>query len=419
MRCPFWILPLLVCLLVAGCTPTVSPTPIEYTPSNSPAPGLTATLTVTPSLTGSPTPTPGPTSTPQPSGPLTYPDQVNPLTGLPVADPSLLAFAPGLVSISNAPVTARPQAGLSYAAQVYEFYIGEGATRFLSVFYGNLPPTTTANGAPVEVGPIRSGRLPYETLRYFYNGFLVFASASDRVLEHLDEYQIVQNPNIQDINGASISIQRLLELGQDTAQRLGKPTIGGLRFDPIPPSGGKPASKIWMAFHYYDQIFWKYDPNQQAYTRWQDDGDGTPLRQAIDRLNQKPLAYQNVIVLFTNYARYTDTFFNIDFKYVTRWPALLFRDGQMYPIYWTTRNEDFEKRTGHLRPPRFIDYNGNAFALKPGQTWIEIMQLNTPYFETEDSQNYFHLRDNQTPGSGVWAVYFTPPEFQASPTPRP
>lgn len=113
--------------------------------------------------------------------------------------------------------------------------------------------------------------------------------------------------------------------------------------------------------------------------------------------------------------RYTDTFFNIDFKYVTRWPALLFRDGKMYPIYWTTRNEAFEKQSGRLRPPRFIDYDGNPFPLKPGQTWVEIVQLNTPYYETADSENFFHLRDNLTPGSGVWAVYFTPPEFQPTP----
>lgn len=63
----------------------------------------------------------------------------NPLTGLPVADPSLLELPAILVSISHFPVTARPQAGLSFAPYVFEIYITEGATRFLTTFYGEFP----------------------------------------------------------------------------------------------------------------------------------------------------------------------------------------------------------------------------------------------------------------------------------------
>ena len=63
----------------------------------------------------------------------------NPLTGLPVADPSLLQFPALLVSISHFPVEARPQAGLSFAPYVFEIYITEGATRFLTTFYGEFP----------------------------------------------------------------------------------------------------------------------------------------------------------------------------------------------------------------------------------------------------------------------------------------
>jgi SdrD B-like protein/DUF3048 family protein len=64
---------------------------------------------------------------------------INPLTGLPVADPSLLQLPALLVSISHFPVTARPQAGLSFAPYVFEIYITEGATRFLTTFYGEFP----------------------------------------------------------------------------------------------------------------------------------------------------------------------------------------------------------------------------------------------------------------------------------------
>jgi hypothetical protein len=397
---------------------SVTPTPF-VTIISTPSPTLTSSATASPSpaptLTLSPTVTPIPT--PGVSGPLDFPAGVNPLTGLAVADPSLLSLAPGLISISNAPATTRPQAGLSYASRVYEFYLGEGDTRFLSVFYGNLPPATTADGKAVEVAPLRSGRLPYETLRDFYNGYLVFASASDRVLDQLHNYQIIQNPNIEDINGASIPVARMLELGRDMFASLGSPNLTGQSYDPQPPEGGKTADKIWMAFHPHSQVFWKYDPGLGAYTRWQDDGTGTPLRQFTDRINQEPLAYENVVVLFTNYVRYSDTYFNIDLKYVYRYPALLFRDGRLYQIYWTTRSEAYEKRTGKLRPPRFIDYDGQPFPLKPGQTWTEIVQLGNPVYETVDSLEFNRLRDGLSPGSGVWGIYFIPPDFQ--PTVQP
>ena len=63
----------------------------------------------------------------------------NPLTGLPVADSSLLELPAVLISISHFPITARPQAGLSFAPYVFEIYITEGATRFLTTFYGEFP----------------------------------------------------------------------------------------------------------------------------------------------------------------------------------------------------------------------------------------------------------------------------------------
>ncbi len=44
-----------------------------------------------------------------------------------------------LVSISNIPVSARPQAGINFASWIFEYYIGEASTRFLGVFYGEYP----------------------------------------------------------------------------------------------------------------------------------------------------------------------------------------------------------------------------------------------------------------------------------------
>ncbi len=115
--------------------------------SNSQVIQPTLTQTFAPTLISTPTLLPSVTSTPQPRlSPITYgpelkdfPSGINPLTGREVADPSLLNFPAVLVSISNMPVTARPQAGPGFAPWVFELFIGEGATRFMGVFYGDYP----------------------------------------------------------------------------------------------------------------------------------------------------------------------------------------------------------------------------------------------------------------------------------------
>jgi hypothetical protein len=109
------------------------------------AKGTTSTPTTQPAPTNRATSTPIPS--PQPTGtmavygpsPAQFPSNINPLTGMPVADPSLLKIPAMLISISHFPAVGRPQAGLSYAPFVYEFSITGGETRFLAAFYGEFP----------------------------------------------------------------------------------------------------------------------------------------------------------------------------------------------------------------------------------------------------------------------------------------
>ena len=156
---------LIVCsvLCLLGCMPvapqtvsvvrpavsTSTSTPTLPPPTQTEKPPTATVLPPTATLTLAPTDTPSPTVTSTPAqqamGPDDFPPGVNPLTGLVVPDPTQLQVAPVLVSITDSPLTARPQAGLSFSSFVYEFYIGEGATRFLSVFYANPPRWWTAS----------------------------------------------------------------------------------------------------------------------------------------------------------------------------------------------------------------------------------------------------------------------------------
>ena len=112
------------------------------------------TPTFAPTATASPTPQPvGGTAD---SGPQIgdFPPGINPLTGLPVTDPSMLNLPAILISIPLFPASGRPQAGLSFSPWVFEIYIGEGTTRLLTSFYGELPqvepPLHGSCGEPTE-----------------------------------------------------------------------------------------------------------------------------------------------------------------------------------------------------------------------------------------------------------------------------
>jgi len=151
---------LLLIILLGGCSNSQNVPPAPNG-SETPIVGITNT-------TRSVTSTPSLTSTPQPRlmtiayGPEAddFPSDVNPLTGLVVSDTTLLDLPAVLVSISNMPVTARPQAGPGFASWVFELYIGEGATRFMNVFYGEYPRfvPNVSGGCEVHENVIRPTR---------------------------------------------------------------------------------------------------------------------------------------------------------------------------------------------------------------------------------------------------------------------
>ena len=127
--------------LFAACSnstpqPQTSETRLPETdrPANTTIPNATATESI-----------PAPTLTPQAPptaatyGPENFPEGYNPLTGLPVSDPSRLEYPAILLSVSHFPPEARPQAGFSFTPFVYEYYITEGSTRHLAVVYGEFP----------------------------------------------------------------------------------------------------------------------------------------------------------------------------------------------------------------------------------------------------------------------------------------
>src|SRR5688572_12778155 len=159
-------------------TPTLSPSPV-YSPTPVPTRQIIkATRRPGTEIPAFATNTPG---TPLPIGSLNsyLPPGFDPLTGLKVEDASLLERRPIAVKISTFPRSLRKyQSGLSLADVAYEYYIEDGLTRFIAVFYGKDAK---------RAGPVRSGRYFDEHIMRMYHSALVFANADERVEKYLLE----------------------------------------------------------------------------------------------------------------------------------------------------------------------------------------------------------------------------------------
>ncbi len=343
-------------------------------------------------------------------GPDNFPEGINPLTGLPVKNSDLLKLPPALISVSNFPASGRPQAGLNSSPIVIELTVGQGMTRFLVMFYGAYPEQASGQteGEPASIGPIRSGRLPYEDIRKIYSGFLVMASAYSAVGETLSQTTSVFGSDEDDINSAMVDVTKLAQIAQSRSESYAGQnfSLEGMLFSQTPPENGFTADQAWVFYSKLNQIQWRFDPELGAYIRYDISTDGSgEFTMATDRLTGEPLTRENVIVLFAEHDYQAPTLIDIDLTNKPPTKAILFRDGEMHEIFWTTRYGDFEQTTGLLRPIRFVDAEGNPVPLKHGQSWIHLVSPASNYLESALRDAPFNPMVPEE-GTGLWLVRY-------------
>jgi len=303
--------------------------------------------------------------------PAEEPVVLNPLTGEPVEDAGDLAVRPLLVSVSNFPVSARPQAGLSLATQVWETFIGDGMTRFLAVFYGDYArnlqailenPLVEGSQDGFVIGPVRSGRVVFEDIKALFEGAaLITAGASPDVAEQLTSRVSVYGDDDGNINSTGVEVGDLSRVGEMTVDPSRYATLS---FDETAPEGGEPADFFRIVYNYYNQIGWDYAPELGAYLRSQDTADGTgELVPAVERLTGEQLAFDNVLVLWAQHRYVTPTILEMQLVYVWDQRGLLFRDGRMYPVLWSSRSGRF----------MVYDEDGQVVPLNPGSTFVQVV----------------------------------------------
>ena len=340
----------------AGALNLPSATPVTVDAASAIAPAVTADMSASP-----------------------VPAAINPLTGLPVADPSLLQRRPVLVKIQNVPRESRPQWGLSLADIVYEYYIEYGDTRYAALFYGNNAEM---------VGPIRSARHIDQYIIETYEAIFIFGGAYQELYTLLSESSfgdrmVREGPNTfpalfryepKGDNFLLLDMNALPEIIERYAIENTRPNLEGMAFSETIPPGGAPAAQVFVRFSGGMYNRWDYDPDTHSYLRYvdaQNDIERTNPVYALltDRLTGEPIRAANVVVLLAEYEslREDAEVYDVGLGQPGRGDAYLARDGLIYALKWERHAEnDLLILT---------DASGAPFILRPGQTWFEVIGL--------------------------------------------
>jgi hypothetical protein len=343
-----------------------------------PAPTATPTKTpvqVEPQAQAPPTPTPVPTATPAPielPTPTARPENIAPFTGLPVDDLELLRRRPIHICVNNDPVSRTVHYGLSQADLVYEYIVdGFTLTRITAIYQ--------SRGAE-RIGPVRSARMPNIWLTYIYDGVLACSGGSDEI-RYLLKNEVGFPYLDADIDDPSNNVY-FFSIGSDYRTRMQVSTDGvrrwlqntnrekewqrpGFEFSPVPPENAAgDATTIRITYPGGNSVEWRYDPGLGGYVRFQ---GGT---QQIDLGNSRPIVAQNVIVSAARH-ELTDIVEDslgtkgVNVELYGFGDLRVFRDGKVYEGTWRADPEN---------PPRWIGPGEVPIELKPGQSWVQVVQ---------------------------------------------
>lgn len=389
-KLPLFVFLIIVVTLTGGCgSPTPGPTP-------------TRTPTVLPTSTPLPTPTETPSPTPSPTVVVEaeatpFPPDVNPLTGLKVDDPEMLEHSPLAIKISNSP-EVRPQSGLNAADLIFEHFAEGGITRFTAIYYSTYPE---------RVGSVRSGRLIDLELPAMYKAVFAFSGMSGGVKERLRESDLfptqvaspdfgVGQPYFYRVPEEGKAFEHTLYADPESLRSLAaergfdqRPEYPRhMAFSETVPEDSVVDEVSYLEINYLVNVCtaeWTYD---EETGRWLRRTAGTIQ---TDYLTGEQINMANVVVAYAHHVEsdiweqmigdQSQWIRSIEIQVWGSGPALIFRDGKMIQGYWQREARD------HMLT--FVDGSGNPVPLKPGNTWFQMVPLETTSEEFEEGKLRF------------------------------
>jgi hypothetical protein len=381
-------------------------TPAGPTKTPTPLPTDTATATSTPTAT--PTPTDTPTPTPTPNGPFSYPEGINPLTGLPYPNDEARNRRNLIVKISNFPPIVRPQTNVNLADVVFEVEAEGGVTRFAAIFRSQLPEI---------VGSVRSARLLDLELVPMFQALLAYSGTSDPIQKLIltspytyqtfsplkgdnEDAGFIRVPQEGKAFEHTLFLQPALLIEKATARGVNTPYKPfGFAFAEQPDPAGEPATDVFVDWYGQTDARWQFDEETGRYMRYTDGLMHT------DAATGEQLWTDNLIIIEVPHNRRPDlfpegaTYESLEIALWDQGRAYLVRDGVFYQGYWRRR----DREPGSAL--QIIYGNNTPIMMKPGRTWVSVVRFLGDAIITDE------LADMEATATAIFSV--------ATPTPDP
>lgn len=278
---------------------------------------------------------------------------------------------PIAVMIDNQGSKVLPQGGLDKAHIVYEAIVEGGITRFMPVFWE----------ADVKlIGPIRSSR----------HYFLDFCMEYDAIYTHVGWSPMAQSDisklKIDNVNGLVVGSDVIWDLTKDKynwqdsyssmeklseySTKKGYRTKANVKFpfsfnsSDTALAGGVTAKKIELKYSTYANSGYEYDEETRMYKR---------LRQGkahMERVSEKQIETKNIIIRFTKN-------FNIPGDKEGRQDMVTTGSGDGWFITCGTAIKIKWSKESRGSQTKYTDEAGKEIILNRGQTWIQVMPLNS------------------------------------------
>jgi len=298
----------------------------------------------------------------------------NPITGEIFntdVEPEFLSNTPIAVMVNNA-VPARPQSGLNKADIVYEIVAEGGITRFLAVFYSELP---------TKVGPVRSAREYYlNYVKELGDAMYMHIGYSPQALQRLSDWNIKTltnvpnsfyrdnhgNSNVATEHTAYSNLRSLMEAGKSLNYNQ-KVSIDKYQFSDELQTFENKASEVEISFWYkgdYTSLF-KFDPISKSYVRHNGfDTSGIPLK-SFDRDTFEDNKFTNLVVMFADEVPIPNDDKNrLDYKLIGQGKSLFFLGGGVVEGTW--KKDSLNSRT------KYYNSNGSEIVFNRGNFWVSI-----------------------------------------------
>ena len=288
----------------------------------------------------------------------------SPLSGI-IAPEEKVNRRPVAIIIDNHP-KARWQAGLVQAEVVYEFPVEFPYTRYMAVFLINDPK---------EIGPIRSSR------PYFVNALLEYDAVCVRVGGSDEANAYIERLNLADLDATdhggfwrvyetgkkppnnTYSSMEVIRKNQKARRFRSQGNYEGFKFyEKDTNIEGKDASTVTIHYNNSNKTKYVFDEQEKVYLRYKDE------KLHIDEIDDSSILVENIIIQKAK-TKIIDDEGRLSIDTIGSGEGYYITNGNAVNIKW-------EKQSGKSKT-KYYDESGQEIKLNIGQTWIQVVKLNS------------------------------------------